>query len=342
MTERQRNTAVGIFVIIGFVLLAILILQFNEIVMVTKGGYKVWVAMTHSRGAMPGKVVHMNGVEVGDVSEVTLRKDGTGVDLVLRIEADVNIPRNAYLRASPSGFGDVYLDIVLPLDPDGKPLAAREYLPKDSSREARLEGVAGSTQLIPESLTDQIERTLNKFKDVDKLLASLTELTEARKPEDVESGEKAPNLSSTVARLDAAMARLADDENTRNFKQALQDLAKGAAQLDAALKGAQETFGKANYALDKTASDVGEVKDKADRLLGKLYDDAVKISNLLDTFNSLAKGVQEGEGTVGKLLKSDELHKQLTLLVIQMNQTCQDISRLVTKLEQEGLMRKGG
>ena len=340
MTERQRTTAVGIFVLIGFGLLAFLILRFSYFAMIAKGGYLVEAHVPHSGGAIPDKTVHYLGVAAGTVAGVRLAEGDMGVVVTLRIKDDVDIPANAQLRISPTGFGDTYIDIELPTDAVGRRVEPAPPLKRDGT--ARLAGVTTGAQLVPKSLTDRIERTLAKFERLDVLLANLAEMTEPRSLDDVESGRKPPNLAAAVARFDHTLSALADDENVRNMKETLQSLSVASARLDQTLKRAEETFGKAGYAIDKVSSDVDEVRERADRLLAKLLDDAAKVSNLLDTLNSLAKGVQEGEGSVGKLLKSDDLHRQLVLLVEQMNLAFQDLSRLIVKLEMEGLMRKGG
>jgi len=143
-------------------------------------------------------------------------------------------------------------------------------------------------------------------------------------------GKKSPNLSSTIEHFDEMLAKVADDENAQNLKTTLKNLADRTAELEATIKQVNETFAK-------VSTDVDEVKEKTIRLIGKLYDDAASLGDLLRTFNSLAKGIQEGEGAVGKLLKSDELHRNLNMLVLQLNQTSQDISRLVQKIEKRGI-----
>ena len=61
-----------------------------------------------------------------------------------------------------------------------------------------------------------------------------------------------------------------------------------------------------------------------------------------DTINSLAKGVQEGEGSLGKLLKKEDLHKELVLMVLEIQEASKAMKRLLVKLEKEGIMRSGG
>jgi len=357
MTERQRNTAVGVFVIIGFVLLGVLILEFSDIVTVAKRGYLVTVTMENSRGAMPGKVVHFRGVGIGNVSEVRLDPKGFGVVMILRIESDVDIPANAELRASPSGFGDVYLDITLP-SMGGKPVEpSAVMLPKDGS--ARLPGIAGSMQLIPESIVSSAEQLIGRldesFGKLDKrtehletALKNVAALTEERSLEAVAAGQAKPNLYTAVAQLNRTMATLNDDSNPDNLKVImarlrgdLDALHDTLGQAKGTLQTAQKTLGTADEKMTAVADDVREVKGKSLQVLDELRADALKLSNLLSTMNSLAKDAQEGKGTVGKLLTDDTLYRELVLLALQMKQTSQDISRLVVKLEEEGFLRRG-
>lgn len=339
MTEVQRNTAVGLFVIIGFVLLAGIILSFSNLAALARGGYTVDVLLGNSAGAMPGKLVHFNGVEVGSVESVGLAPDGVQVALVLKINRGIGIPRNAELNATATGFGDTLLDIRLPTDALGRPVEPGPPLETDGT--ARLAGVAGGSRLLPKALTDRIEDFMAKFDYLDAAIRNLAEMTEPRTPEEVDSGAKPPNLSATVARFDATMARVADEENAQHLKELLANMAEVSTDLKRTVADADAFFSKAADAVDKVTDDVDEVKTETNRLLGKLYDDAMKLSNLLGTMNSLAKGVQEGEGTFGKLLVSDELHKQLELMLVEAQLAFKEFRILMTKLEKEGVFRSG-
>jgi phospholipid/cholesterol/gamma-HCH transport system substrate-binding protein len=167
-------------------------------------------------------------------------------------------------------------------------------------------------------------------------------MTSPRTLADVQSGQKAPNLSSAIARLDHALEEYGSDENAAHVRELLKNLADSSAKLDKTLESANAMFTRAGTTLDKAGADFAEVKDKATTLLDKLNNDSDKVTKLLDTFNSLAQGVQDGQGTVGKLLKDDAVAKSLELLILQMNATAKDADRLIIKLEEQGLLRKGG
>lgn len=341
MTEAQRNSAVGLLVLVGFILLGWIILQFSNIAMLARGGYRVEVHLDHAAAAMTGKLVHFNGVEIGTVSDVRLAPDGKGVIVELRIDDGVSIPGNARLTMTSSGFGDAFLNFALPKDPGtGEYVEPAPPLATDGT--ARIEGATGGSGLLPQALTDRFETFLAKFDKLDVTLRNIADLTEPRSLEDVEAGRAAPNLAVAVARFDAAMSRIADEENTRHIKEVLTNLSEASLRFNETLKQTEDLLGKSSVAVAKISTDFDDIKENTDRLLNKLYDDAVKISNLLDTVNSLAKGVQEGEGTLGKLLKSDEFHRQLVLLVLEMQEAFKSMNRLVIKLEKEGLLRSGG
>ncbi|NIA22318.1 MAG: MCE family protein [Anaerolineaceae bacterium] len=327
MTEKGRNTAVGVFVIAGFILLGVMIFQFRQIFTLAKGGYEISALVGNSSGIIPGKVVHYLGIEVGQVSEVKLTRDGSMVRVTMLIDDDVDIPSNAQLHTTMGGFGSTFLDIRLPTNLLGRTVPPEPPVSKDDK--ALIQGITSGRRLIPKTMTDKFEQMLTKFDRLDILLDNLSEMTEKRRLADVRGGKKSPNLSSTIEHFDEMLARVADDENARNLKATLKNLAGRTAELETTIQK-----------IDKTLDGMTEVKDKSLRLVGKLYDDAASLGDLLRTFNSLAKGIQEGQGTVGKMLKSDELHRNLNLLVLQLNQTSQDISRLVRKFEKRGITGK--
>jgi len=331
MTEKGRNTAVGVFVIAGFILLGVLIFKFSQIFALAKGGYEVKALVGNSSGIIPGKVVHYLGIEVGQVSEVKLTRDGSMVRVTMLIDDDVDIPSNAEFHTTMGGFGGTFLDIRLPTNVLGRTKPPEPPLDKDDK--ASIKGITTGRRLIPKIITDRFEQMLIKFDKLDVLLDNLSEMTEKRRLADVRGGEKSPNLSSTIEHFDEMLAKVVDDENALNLKTTLKNLADRTTELEATIKQVNKTFAE-------VSTDVGQVKEKTIRLIGKLYDDAASLGDLLRTFNSLAKGIQEGEGTVGKLLKTEDLHRNLNMLILQLNQTSQDISRLVQKIEKRGITGK--
>lgn len=346
MSEARRNTAVGLFVIVGFVLLGAIIVQFSNLASLAGGGYRIKVNLDHSGNIMSGKIVHFNGVPIGTVKSVTVAEGGQGVVIVLRINEGVVIPEHAQLRSQSSGLGDTYLDFVLPRDDQGRWIDPGPPLATDGL--ATITGTtATGSSLLPQNLTSKAEAALAKFEqlDVERLDAAIrnfADMTEARSLADVDAGKVKPNLTTAIARFDAAVAKMADDENAKSLKELLKNVSTAAGTFGETMKQAKELIAQMSVATGKLSSDADVIKDKADKLLTKLMDDAMRVSDLLTTLNSLAKGVQEGEGTVGKLLKSEDLHKQIVMMMLDMQEAAKALNRLLVKLEKEGLMRKGG
>ncbi len=340
MSERRRNIILGIFVLLSLAALAVAILKLTDITSKVKSGYDVKLRQANSAGVLPSQPVRYLGVIVGTVADLRFLRDGQGVgqgvEVTLHINSDVQLPSNGLFTVSSGGIGlgGVYIDIVLPKQADGKTAPPSAPLPHD--------GTGVLAVLYSPSLMDKVDQVAAKFDDVGKVVKNLEEITAPRTLAEVQSGKAAPNLSSAIAQFDRTLAEWGSDENTAHLRDLLKNLADSSAKLDRTLESANVMFGKANTTFDKVGSDFGEVKDKAGKVLDKLHEDSDKVSKLLDTFNSLAKGVQDGQGTLGKLLKDDDVAKSLELLILQINATVKDADRLIIKLEEQGLMRKGG
>lgn len=330
MNETKRNIAVGLFVILGTVLLGWLVLRFSSLVSLAGGAYQVSVRVENSHGASRGKAVHFNGVQVGTVDTVRLADRGRGVELVLGIREGIDIPRNAVLEASSTALGDPMLDIRLSEDPaTRRPVEPAPPVPTDGT--ARLQGRSTTFQA---ALTQRLDSMMNRFSGVDTAINNLIEMTEPRSVEDVEQGGKPPNLSATVARIDQAVSEVASRENVERLGRIL-------AELETATQRFNQTLGEADKTLVTIRTDVDKLTDESVRLLGKLTDDAAEVNHLLRSLQSLVKGVQEGEGTVGKLLTDDDLHDQIRILVLEAQLALKDFRVLTKKLEKEGVLRLG-
>jgi len=235
----------------------------------------------------------------------------------------------------------VTLDFVLPRTPDGHWVEPGPPLATDGS--ATISGTADRGMgLLPKELTAQFGEFLDKFDRLDSVIVNLAEMTEPRSLADVDAGNKAPNMATAMARFDHAIRNLADDENVANIKQLLEQTNSTAVVFNETLLETRKVLGQLSTAVGKFTADSEVVKEDTRKLLAKLHENAMRLADLLTTFNSLAKGVQEGEGTMGQLLKSDELHRQMVLLMVELQESAKALRRLVVKLEQEGLLRKGG
>ncbi|HUU91286.1 MAG TPA: MlaD family protein [Phycisphaerae bacterium] len=119
MTDR-RNVVVGLFVLFGLLLFGGLIVWFEGVAVLIRGGYTVRGHLPSARGIRGGKRVHLDGVEIGDVRTVTnSQPERHGVWVEIRVNPDVRIPQDAILVVQQSTIGDLYLDFQTPIEIEG-------------------------------------------------------------------------------------------------------------------------------------------------------------------------------------------------------------------------------
>jgi len=116
----RKNVIVGLFVLGGAILLGIMVVQFKTEGIFLRGGYDVRGHLPSAWNIRGGKRVHMDGVEIGHVREVTSSQPRRhGVWVSMRIDPGVRIPQDAILVAQQSTVGDLYLSFQTPIDVRG-------------------------------------------------------------------------------------------------------------------------------------------------------------------------------------------------------------------------------
>ena len=120
MDKSRLEWKVGLFVLIGLVLLAALHLQFSKGNSLFRPTYPLRLHADNAAGLKPRAQVLMSGVQVGAVSEMALGPQGTNVTISLRIYKQYQIHKDVRFVVESSGFlGDQYIAVIPTRNEDG-------------------------------------------------------------------------------------------------------------------------------------------------------------------------------------------------------------------------------
>jgi ABC-type transporter Mla subunit MlaD len=112
MDKSRLDIKVGLFVFIGLVLLALLLIQFSKGTSLFHGTYELRLHAANVGGIKPRAGVLLAGVQVGSVSDISLADDDKSVTLVLKIYKDFPIYHDARFVIEQSGFlGDQFVSV---------------------------------------------------------------------------------------------------------------------------------------------------------------------------------------------------------------------------------------
>ena len=298
----NRQAIVGLFTLAGLVGLFAILLVIRNIG--TGGRYPIGVHFKSAAGLHRGALVYESGVVVGVVQETRLLAEDFTVEVILGINNNVDIPRDArFLIAAPL-TGDTTVEI-LPPSPTPRPsgvvgptpapsavaLLPREVLPIEQQPQGT----------NPATLSDLLEQGQGEVHRLDRMLSELEE----REPKLLDS------LQST---LDGA------NQLTTQGSKRLYALAD---KLDALTTSLQTAVNAGSGNLIDIASQLDrEVRrggPQVDRLLAQLNSTSVALNQTVDQVRSLAsnpdvrhnlidttKGLAQTATTIGAI--TNDLH----------------------------------
>src|SRR3984957_14048870 len=170
MEKSRLEIKVGLFVLIGLVLVALLIIQFSKGTSLFRGTYELRLHASTVGSLKPRAAVSLAGVEVGSVSDIQLADDGKSVTILLKIYKEFPIYGDARFVIEQSGFlGDQYVSVI-PTANQGPVLTNNADVPCDApftlqevarSAAGFIQRLDGTAKKLDASVSDLQQQVLN-------------------------------------------------------------------------------------------------------------------------------------------------------------------------------------
>lgn len=271
---------VGVFTLLVLVVLGVLIIRAEDLNPFAAPGQRFHAVFDSVAGLDNKASVRIAGVRIGRVDGIGL--DGQRAKVTLLLDDGVVLPAGTEAAIRNMGLlGDKYVELLLG-PAGGTALAVGAVLPGSTpptfdDAMAKLDQVATSIQDVTGSLSegDAGSRLSEMLANMADLSATLRDLV----------AENRRQVTATVSNFESASATLA------------RELPRLADQLQGMLVEIR-----------------GVVADNKDNLKGSLANVAQlteRIQVSVDNLNTITDRLAKGEGSIGKLLTSDEAHDQL-------------------------------
>jgi phospholipid/cholesterol/gamma-HCH transport system substrate-binding protein len=336
MSERVRNIAVGITVLVALALLGGMVLIFAGMPSLFKGGYVLRIHLDASYDLAAGDSVYLSGIRVGTITDVgfaNLQAPGEGIVVTAKIDPDIRLPGNSKAVVYTRGFtGKGYLQLnpegPYPVDQQGHLVA---FLPADGS--AYLVGENLGSGLIPDEFRAALRNVADLAGNLNRLIAP-TPTTAAATGAASQAAPARTSLSDTVAKLNRALDSITqvvgDPQNQQNIRSGLVNLSQAAQQASAAMESLKAF---AEQARQTAANSSGQI----DTLMQRLIADAEGLARLMATLNQTAMKIDQGQGTAGKLLNDPQLYNNLSEATAQLNRLVLQMQLLIESWQKEGV-----
>ncbi len=229
------------------------------------------------QGMVPASPVLINGLKVGKVSKITFHPTKTGV-LIAHIELSNNIEfsKNSIAQIfSPDFISGKSLKIKMALD-------GAEIAEKGDTLVGEVD--AGILGMINEQIAPLQSKVESFIVNSDTVMGNLNKVMDAKNRKNIDKSLE--NLSITL-------------EKFKNISYKADKI------LDKNNNKIDSIFNSAHIAMNNF-SKISDSLQKAD-----LAATIVKLQYTLDSFNRILDSIENGQGTLGKLVKDDALYQNL-------------------------------
>lgn len=270
--------------------------------------------------------VLINGFQIGVVADMYLKPENMKTIItVLDIERSVNVPKDAVAQIVSldiTGSKGIRLVFDQPCTGDacakngdylnGEVLSLLGSMLSKNELNSYLDAVAPVLGEVIDTLNDRMadpdaEGLAEMFRDLKGTAASLNNLTARLDLLFSRTSGNIEGITSSLARTTATL-----DKNNETITTLLENHAAFSEQLS-------------SLDLDKTMKGVDKTMTSADSALIELKQTLDASSGAISSLSNLIDGVNNGEGTLGKLLTNDTLYYQLSNASQQLELFLQDL-----------------
>ncbi|HZE12379.1 MAG TPA: MlaD family protein, partial [Chthoniobacterales bacterium] len=245
--DKTLELKVGVFVLVGLVVLAVLLVQFGRIGEGFQTYYQLLIKFPDASGLLKGSDVLLAGAKIGHVSGgPRLADSGQGVEVPVRIFGFVKIPAGSRFTVGSSGLlGDRFVAVTAPQR------ITQDFIPKNSviegTRETGIDDLTKEGGALVEDLRKAVQ---NANEAIEKLTTQAL------------SQENLDNIKSAVENLNKATTAIAAstqkvDGVLDKASETMDSAKKATDDLPAAIADARKTIQAATELIQKASTGKG-------------------------------------------------------------------------------------
>jgi phospholipid/cholesterol/gamma-HCH transport system substrate-binding protein len=367
MDDRVVKFRVGVMVIATMFIAGILVLLFGDARGVVRGSYTIHIHFTDAPGVTDGTPVRKSGILIGRVTKVEFAKQG-GVIVDAKIDGNVKLYRNEIPQVSGSLLGgDVVIQFVRrppgtsPAPAPSYSGAANDSSPIPNTLTAQVEGqppaVPPQTASPPETEEVQpgefIEGTVapNAFQVISNLEAELGTAVGALSSAGTEVGKVASNINriletnndqigrivnkteTTLDSFQRALGNVEDvfgDEQVRaNIKSMLNDMPDLMTDTRTTINTIRTTVESVDRNLRNLEGFTGPLGERGESMVTRIDQTLLRLDDVLSEFSDFGKKLNQGEGSLGMLIRNPELYQHLNSAACNIEKLTRDLQPIL-------------
>jgi phospholipid/cholesterol/gamma-HCH transport system substrate-binding protein len=313
MKSIATETKVGIFVVLGIIILIIFTLKVGKFD-IREVGYRVYTHVESAAGLDKNSLVRIAGVQVGRVEQIVL--DGAKARVTLHLPLNVKIPigSKAYLK-STGLLGEKYIEIVMG---SGMEMIKANGQVEEGGPSGDVDRVLTQLSSIGEDIKI-VTKSLSNALGGEKGEATVKELVTGAK----ETVVNLQNITQAINKGEGTIGKLVkDDKLYTEVKETVTSLNQVA-----------QSIGKGEGTLGKLVKD--------DTLYTETKATMVEAKETLTNLNKVSKQIESGEGTLGKLVKDDTLYTETKATMVEAKETLANLKKVSEQIEKgEGTLGK--
>jgi phospholipid/cholesterol/gamma-HCH transport system substrate-binding protein len=317
MFSMSSEAKVGLFVLVGLIILGYMSVQVGKQTFGLGKGYMVEASFPNVAGLERDASIQIAGVEVGRVESIKL-KDGMAV-VSMRIKPDVKLEKDVSVSMKTHGIlGEKYIDIT--------PGTKGESILLNGEQITKVQGAADIDRLLQQiaaiaddikSVTGSLSKTMGGeagASTIGAILDNMRQLTH--------------NLNAVIKNNEANISAMLE-----NSRQLTENLNRVVTKNDEKIAQTLDNLKSASKEMEKTFAALSAVTDsinKGEGTMGQLVKDkamAEKLTNTMASLQDITEKINQGRGTIGKLINDEET-------INNLNESLSGINRYVTKAEQ--------
>jgi phospholipid/cholesterol/gamma-HCH transport system substrate-binding protein len=281
---------VGAFFVAVLVLAAILVWQIQGLRIGKGGVQRISVTFPDVAGLSEKSTVRLAGVPVGKVRKIRLDSQGRAV-VDLDINADVDLRMGASASIANLGLlGEKYVELI--------------------------PGPVGAGAL-PEGSVLKGEAPV-----------SFDEITKLARDIEVDIKGISKNLNASLGGPEGEERLRTIVENVRIITDDLRVMiASNRGNVDATIANFREVSGTINRLVDRLDQLVVSNQDNVSGSISNVREITQKLQTTADNLNQITTRIREGQGTVGKLVESEETHKNLNDALVGLKDAASGLNK---------------